>query len=58
MQLTFQRLWLHSFLLEYTGLPYEDRRYVQGHAPDYSREHWFGVKVQRQLEQTALRAQT
>ncbi|ELR19868.1 Glutathione Stransferase [Acanthamoeba castellanii str. Neff] len=32
------------FLLEYTGLPYEDRRYVQGHAPDYSREHWFGVK--------------
>merc|ERR1711879_312665 len=32
------------FLLEYSGLPYEDRRYVQGNAPGYSREDWLGVK--------------
>jgi glutathione S-transferase len=37
-----------SFLLEYTGITYEDRRYVQGDAPGYSREQWLKEKVRVQ----------
>lgn len=47
-----------SFLLEYTGLPYEDRRYVQGNAPGYSREHWFGVKVRTSHSLSQLSTRT
>jgi len=31
-------------LLEYAGIPYEDVKYEQGDAPDYSREAWLSVK--------------
>ncbi|KAL6044714.1 Glutathione S-transferase Mu 3 [Balamuthia mandrillaris] len=32
------------FLLEYVGEPYEDRKYVQGDGPEFSREEWLSVK--------------
>lgn len=31
-------------LMEYTGAPYEDEFYVQGDAPQYSREEWYSVR--------------
>jgi hypothetical protein len=31
-------------LLEYTGMPWEDKRYPMGPAPDYDKSAWFKEK--------------
>jgi len=38
------------FLLEYTGTPYEERRYQQGDAPDYSIKEWAAEKYNLGLD--------
>ncbi|XP_075469705.1 glutathione S-transferase Mu 4-like [Ascaphus truei] len=37
-------------LLEYTGTPYEETRYVLGDAPDYDRSQWLDVKEKLGLD--------
>ncbi|XP_018422492.1 PREDICTED: glutathione S-transferase Mu 1-like isoform X1 [Nanorana parkeri] len=37
-------------LLEYTGTPYEEKRYVTGDAPDYDKSQWLDVKEKLGLD--------
>ncbi|KAM3934493.1 glutathione S-transferase Mu 1-like [Leptodactylus fuscus] len=37
-------------LLEYTGTPYEEKRYVEGDAPDYDKSQWLDEKEKLGLD--------